>query len=428
MLMPLLNSYLKLTLVWSAMFLVFDLFHRRKFLEGRGKIILCVFLFTYLISIVLNRQTSFRMNLIGFAYITVQMLILTIPSSKPVEETEKISECIYKIGVVFSTIGVLLYLMQVNNDLLFNGKFYPIGFYSSRLIGIYRNITSPSLAFITLFTLYYIIVRKVQYKFVPGLAYYGLVINFIHLMLSNSKGVLIGTRIFMVVFIALLLFWKELHLSLLKKVTLIFVTLGLSLIFFSFTLNIGQKMLSYAPSKFFEKYQFRSNLDDPDFEIVEGPVDLDREVPEHYDKLTGRPLLWKQGIEAFLEKPIFGHGAYSNAGKIGFEFSSQKFTTYHNAYIHTLFSAGILGSISLFSYFIFLVYISFYLVIKMPKALKEDRVTVAFVVGILAMSAVIGMGETNLLFMNRFHEYVFWFSVGILISYDFQLHNKEIIR
>lgn len=426
MLMPVLNSYLKLTLVWSASFLIYDFFHHRYFLKGRGKWLLCFFLLTYFMSVLLNYKTSFRMNAISYAYVVSQSMILTIPTENPRESLEKVSSYVYKIGMVFSTLGVFLYLAQIENALFFNGKFYPIGFYSSRLVGLYRNITSPSLGYITLFTLYYLLSQKRQNKKIPVLAYYAFFINFIHLLLSNSKGVLIGTRVFLVVFIGLSLFLKLDKKPFIKKITMIASVLIVSLVLYEFTLNTSQKLLSYAPSHFSEIYQFRSNIEDPDYEIVEGPVDLDREVSEHYDKLTGRPSLWKQGLEAFMEKPLFGHGAYSNAGKIGFDFSEQRFTTYHNSYIHTLFSAGIFGFASLFSYFLVLVFIAIQNLQKISYLDSLEKMTFVFTLGILAMSAVIAMGETNLLFMNRFHEYVFWYYVGILISYDIKLNNKGV--
>lgn len=422
MLLPLLNSYLKLGLLWGAGFIVYDFFHERKIFEGDLKILLLSFVFFYSITLLLNFRNEFlRMNLIGYFYIVIQMLVMTIPeknAERLLKMIQLINKVIMTITIIFSLIGFILFLTQYHDSLIYSNKDYVLGFYNGRLVGVYRGITSSTLPIAIMASFMYLGTYYYQNKKISSFAISSILINAIHTGLTNSRTVLIGLGIFVLVsgFFVSLYFLKKIKI---KTILISLVISGLLLFLGNTLLNTTNHLMSYAPSWYSENYVYLSELDTetgkPD-ERPEGPISLDRDVSDNYDKLTGRPAIWKMGIQSFLEKPLFGHGAYSHTESIKLDFSAQLFSHYHSFYVHTLFSTGILGAGVLFAYLLIAAKKIIFYLFDEKNMSSSFYLLIAFLAGIFAYFAITAAAGTNVLYLNRFQEYFFWTYLTLALS------------
>lgn len=410
---PILNPYFKIGLVWAALFLLYDIFHEKRLIQIKGSRYLIAFILTYIISIFLNRKIQLKMNLIGLFYIITIFFVLLIPTKKPLikNEIRKLNLIIIKITGVVSTMGLLLYAIQFFNDFTYLNTVYRIGFYSNRLIGFYRGVTTPITAIaimVSVIQLTIVYQEKSQDYIWPV---YTLMINFIHTGLSNSKGIFIGLYVFIGVFVFFLTYGSFLTKNLWKKLAFSAILIFVSVFLVNSTFKITRTVASHVPYRLNQIYNFSD-----DDTLKDEPIDLDREVSDDYDVFTGRPHIWKLGLERFTKKPVFGYGAYTTAKTISLPFSDQSFSTYHNFYIHTLVSAGILGFISLMSFILIKVYKT--LQYLLTHNIKDDNyLLISSISAMLAFYAVTNMGETTILYMNKFSEFVFWIYLGYVSSY-----------
>ena len=433
MLLPLFNSYLKFGLIWGAGFLIYDFLNDRKVFEGDFKILLISFVFFYTITLVLNSRNEYlRMNLIGYFYIVIQMLIMTIPehnSKRLLTMIQIINKVIMTITIVFSLIGFVLFLFQYHDSLIYSNKDYVLGFYNGRLVGIYRGITSATLPIAIMASFMYLGTHYFQHKKVSKFAVSSILINTVHTGLTNSRTVLIGLGIFIAVsgfFVCLFLFKK----IKLKTIVLSLVISGLLVFAGNILIESSNKVMAYAPTWYSENYVYKSELDDETGEIIEkpeGPISLDRDVSDNYDKLTGRPAIWKMGLESFIKKPLFGYGAYSHTEQIKLGFSSQLFSHYHSFYVHTLFSAGLLGAIPLFAYLLIAAKRIIFHLFNEKNMSSSFYLMIAFLAGIYAFFAVTALAGTNILYLNRFQEYFFWtyLTLGLSLLNTSKIKNVQ---
>ncbi|CAM3563349.1 O-antigen ligase [Erysipelothrix urinaevulpis] len=423
MLLPLLNSYLKIGLVWGAAYLAFDLFHERRFLEDKHRRLLLLFVGFYTITMIINiKNPNSRMNLIGYFYIVVQMLIITIQDTDrqvALRKLKFISKTIITVTLVYSIIGLILFIIQYHDILIYSNKRYVLGFYSNRLVGIYRGITSAtiSIGVMSAFTYMNIVYR--EDRKVSKYALVTLLVNFVHLSLSSSRGILYSLLAYVLVlfFLYAIYFFKEITIKgIVKSLVVSAVIAGL----LSGAISGTKKAMSYLPSWYAHNYVYVSQLDEETGEapdIDEGPIDLHREIPEKYGALTGRPVIWKQGFEAIKKKPIFGYGAYSHANMITLGFSSEVFSHYHSFYIHSMFSAGILGSLPLFAFIVIAAIKVLKYLFDKNNLTDKDYLIIATLAASYVFFVVVGFSDTTNMFINRFEEYYFWTILTIGLSF-----------
>lgn len=420
-LIPILNSYLKLGLLWAAIFLLYDLFHERNILNFKYSKLLWSFLFTYFISILLNRHIQLKMNLIGYSYIIVTFLVLLLPSKEnnEVKELKTLNMIIIRITSVASLIGIFLFSVQYFGEFEYLNGLYRIGFHANRLIGVYRGVTTPTTAIGIMIPIIHIAIIRNEENPEYFWPITGFISNSVHTGLSNSKGIFIGLYVFLFVLVFFLNYSKFLNKGYFKAIGISVITGLIVILAFNQGLKLSNKTMSFVPAEVSQIYHMVGE-DGDDSNLITDPIDLDREVPGNYDVFTGRPFIWKLGLERFAKKPIFGYGAFTTAKTITLPFSQQSFSTYHNFYIHTLVSAGIVGAIPLFAYLL----LHIFNVLKYLFVAKRRNSTYIIITAISAMLAfylITNLAETTMLYMNKFSEFTFW----IYLGYTVQLLERE---
>lgn len=121
--------------------------------------------------------------------------------------------------------------------------------------------------------------------------------------------------------------------------------------------------------------------------------------------------MWKIGLLAFLEQPIFGWGTtpykevfidYVNSGVVNFELNAEEtgFAQPHNDYILVLFHFGLVGLLLVLS-FIFYPAMVFIKAITQAKQQKDLQLLYFALTGLVAIEVLLDFMMFNLAFMNK---------------------------
>ena len=151
-LMPYLNSVVKLGLVLAVVYLVADLITNRQTLRTHFIVPISVFLFALFMGCLLNiRAQLARMNIISFFY-TVSTFLVLFPVSRRKSEDQirkefSIINLILSVSItVISLISLVMFFAKIQTVYTFNGHSYRLGFYNGRLVGLLRNSIYPTFA------------------------------------------------------------------------------------------------------------------------------------------------------------------------------------------------------------------------------------------------------------------------------------------
>jgi len=143
-----------------------------------------------------------------------------------------------------------------------------------------------------------------------------------------------------------------------------------------------------------------------------GPVKVDRENP--HGVLTGRPVIWKQGVEAFLKRPLFGYGPFALKNTIRLSATSgEKLSHFHNVFLQSLVSVGVVGSVF---FFLLIGGAAFFLLRCLLRRTDHPQYAVlAVLASLLATLVFINMADTTLFFLSKNSEFVFWTYLGFAV-------------
>lgn len=140
---------------------------------------------------------------------------------------------------------------------------------------------------------------------------------------------------------------------------------------------------------------------------------------ENQSSVGERFLMWRAGIEAFKESPIFGYG-YRSANQAAALYAPTEahdikdYTHLHNEYITTLVSSGILGLVALF-FMLFLPFKRFSSVLKQNFYVKKYSQ-----MGLILISGYLLFGISHIAFGEEHINavFIFFISTALLGIYD----------
>ena len=130
------------------------------------------------------------------------------------------------------------------------------------------------------------------------------------------------------------------------------------------------------------------------------------ETMEKYS--SGRLRIWRNSLELFAERPIFGHGPRTVANLMEMRFNEVKVA--HNQYLNYLVEQGIIG----FSLFI-MIFLKIFQVMwhyeKNTPDLWQKKLYISYIAGLIGYAF-------SMLFINLTEpRYVFWFYTAVFHRY-----------
>ncbi len=420
------GPYVKILLVWGAVILLHDLLTRRICLKSRYTGFFILFTAAYAVSVLLNRQLNFSANVGQLAYMVLFLFgFAAYDFQRDREEVRRelqlLTNAFLIVSFVLSLCCFALYLFSVSYQYTLTtgpaaGDIVYLGICQNRLWGLYNANTGATLNMISCALSMMMLAagqlprgRKVFY-------WVNLVVQYICLILTLSR-----TSWYMfVVFCALFVFFvwpksagRRTATTALRGAAALLAGV---LVFFS---TIPAKfVLSYAPSYISQIQSALDNTDTTETPARPSPKPLNRDeeqMPEDSGPFNGRTQLWKGGLRAFMERPIFGT-TRENIPVYAEEYVAEHWRAnlrrggLHNIAVTVLVSSGLVGFVIL-SAFVLLAGVR---MLKAAWKHRGDRDSVMMNALILLLLCVLGieMFEARICYTVSIFSVMFWTLAG----------------
>lgn len=427
----------------GAVCLIYDLFTSRKFLKAQGIFWLICFMLVFAVSVVLNFKRGLNLNAASWGYTAIALLLLYPDyygktKDRALFELSVINNIFIAMTTVLSTISIGMFLCLYHKEVIFGDQKYAMGWSQNRLFGLYSNtgymITALALA-ITVLQIAVTRARGKKISFLYGFFLcYTSAFNFMSMCLENAKGAFISLLVF--VFIAVMFsvakkILDKKNLSTVKSVVIGAVAAVITVSVLFGVITVSRKGLSYLPSVYhslggefyidgdFEEDPGEDPEEDPEKDPGEDSekddklvgVEIDRNVDESYGFFTGRTIIWKFGLEQFIQKPVFGYGPQSHRDHFIVDNYLRHF---HNLIIQTIVSVGTVGSVFIFAFFAAMLIFLFKNIFAHIKLNDKYYYVFVMLLALLGMFAVNSMAEVTILFITRFSMFLFWIYLGYI--------------
>ncbi len=406
---------LKAALVYCACVCLYDLIFIRKIMKnGISLLFPIVFLLFYGVTLLLNKDNpEFLHNIYNAVFMTACLLIM-YPDHGSCEDTDKLKKelsisCVLLIALSFAETLYASYAflfdksLTVTIDTAYGQTVFNAGFFENRLNGLYKTATLPGTAIgifacILMFTL-------TKSKKIRAILCVIASLSFCRLSLANSRTIIYAAAGASIVLTTLLIIKKYAD----KKIIIRILSGILCGILVCAAVLTAVKLVRYAAS--YAQPAFAAFIGKGDPGNI--PIDLERtDGAVSSDALTGRPFIWKTGLEYFKQKPLFGWGANSLYGTVKSSDGRETISHFHNMIVQSLVSSGAVGALILAAFFIFRI-VSFAKYV-FTRINDDLYVQVCVILAFIAFSVACSLVDSNTLFVTVLFAGVYWYYTGIM--------------
>lgn len=367
---PVIGPFVKFTLLWSAAILVKDLFTERLFMTNRYRGILYLFLISYGVTAFVNRDQNFARNLVMWAYIISNMLVMYSYDLKKSPGTVKKELLRFNHTFMLATfigqaISLITFFLNITFAYSVGGSVYYYGVYQGRIWGFYTNPNAASF-FMVINLMLTVVSLIIQKENLPKTwKWFYLINNIVQLLilfLCNSRTSIFTICFYIVVLVVLMtlpdIIWCKDKPQRKKKIgQTVFVSVAVPLALLgthTYALDILPKFvlttsLSEQLNETLEEVTHTSS----DAAITAGDVELERE--DYGTQFGGRYYLWQAGIEMIKDNPAFGVGS-DNVPVEAYRYAARYFTPFgediylpgvsgglHNLFFQITAASGFVG-------------------------------------------------------------------------------------
>lgn len=383
------GKYVKVFLAYGVLSVVYLVFRKgiRTVFKDKLGLLLIAFCASYGVTVILNRSSNFVDNVSALVYMAAFFFLFFIFTAKLEEadiykEYRVLSAIIIVFTLIFAVINFSMFAFQVGGSYRVNGQIMYYGMYDNRLWGLYNANTNSMLCDISIILSLGFILNRGYKKRIKVLCIINSVFQYICLLLTGSRASLYGLYVIFAV-IAYLAVIKNDNKNEIKKYVKGTAVAALSVLMVFVSTYAIKYVVSYVPAAVENiMIVFSSGnypLDDNSSSGIssgedssndtEGDNSSNNESPNKnklnlkpYDftrleevedreggVLTGRTDLWKAGIAAFKDSPVFGIGReniYDYARKYlesDHWDNNLKVGGLHNIYLTVLVSSGLVG-------------------------------------------------------------------------------------
>lgn len=315
-------------------------------------------------------------------------------------------KCVLILVSLASLASVIVFFVGPNIKFAYLGHDIVLGLRANRLYGLYESLTLPIagscvlLAFSFKYNEHFASSKGDNFLFILST-----LSNMLYVILAFSYGTIIAlvAGISMMVFFTLRKTKHILTAAILSLLTIVIMVGGIK--------GSRDVIYDFVNDKRAATVDTGQRIENEIEQIAPTPAQREHKEIES-DKimtngiLSGRDTIWKFGIEVWKERPLIGYGA---AAYYGFKVpDAPVIPHFHNVFVQSLVGGGILHSIFSYALILLIVYKGF-------KELFRRDVTQYQValISFLAFSVVGGLVETNILYVNRFPQYIFWIVLGL---------------
>ncbi len=438
---PLLQMYVgpftKVALLWGGVILIKDLFCGRALYKNRFSWILALFCCSYGISILLAGSGYLPANATQFCYM---ILIFFLLFSNPLQDSvSKKKDEVWQLtnlmiaGMAFMTLSCLiLYLFMIDYVYITPaGEVMHTGIQFDRLWGLYNPNTGSTLCVLSIILSIMQIQLRSCGKLLKTMYAANMVLQYIYLLLSQSRTARYALYIVLAVLIFLILAlrlknkgWHWLRTAIVS-VLCPFVVIALLYA----TQPYIMKGLAVIPTAMQQQTIFK-----PGGTPQKGPVLSEREdiVKEDGDVTNGRTDIWKAGYRTFKKYPVFGVSREALSDQTAKYLDEDRQPNLvrgglHNIYLSVLVCSGAAGFVILG---FFALKAAWLLFIKGHPKLHCGRLWQWTLVAIPVYFAIVEMFEARILFKASIFSAMFWLYLGYAVFFaekDLAKQGKGIV-
>ena len=409
---------------------------------------LCFALF-YCISILINRESSLSANVKQLLYMVLFFTLLFFANEFSVN-MDVVSGVIAVITFALSLISIVLFILNIREWYILGDEFF-LGVGRGRILwGLYNPNTCASVAVVSIISSLYLLLKsRVNKSLLRGflllLIVINVVIQFIVLSLTGSRGALVGLASSLSVTLFILIaknFKREKTLVVIRVILAFTMSVLLLVCVFasSSIIRINREKLWIVSAKDANNAEMDTFLEDVIEDILKKYTDdtsalaglikpkvlsINDSFVRNFDldinNLAGRSGIWKAGFTVFLKRPVFGWTREGFVVPVNYysekyNFSSEAVVSggLHNIYLTVLCASGLAG----FSTFIVLLCIV--LVRFLKKAFRKEQISpeLLFSFTMSFYFLISDLVESRILYTVSFFNVVFWIYFGYLNYYS----------
>lgn len=421
---PIIKPFMWGSFLLSAVILLYRVLNFRKYFKVPITIFSLMMVGSAGISTILNRNHSFKSNVIFCIYWAFYFLVLfTTGKSRKKEDCKKTlriaATAFTAYTTLFTVVSFILYFAGVSKtyDVPGGNYTYNIGFRWGRLWGIFLNPNhgAVSCAITILFLIYVFRNRKKIWERI--LIILNVCVHLLYIVFSDSRTgtVVLSVGVATYVFAILLktFRWKK-ALTMLMSVA---VAAGIAVCCFAGIRQIRKPVniiISYVNSQ-----TGNFNHESPEHNIIDRGYDLSEDISNR------RFDVWKSGIEVFTHS---GKNMIFGLSYCGFTEYAQEnmpdtyivnndyavMITLDNEILNIMIANGIFGIISAVT---FVGYILVFVIVKYRKEKKDEKYFVALQLAILFPLACAAMFSSIMFYHFSPNAVMFWTVLGQLMAY-----------
>ncbi len=461
-----LGTYTKILLIWGFVLIVYDCVTGRVMARHRYGLLLVGFLLSYGISILLNLGGGLYGNLRNFSYMVLFFFVFYgYNTATALPDRQKQFRLL--AGIVSAATGILSAVCFVTYLAQFNRVFRTadnvavhIGMYDNRLWGLYNPNTGGTVAVIAiLLSLYFL--ATTDRRWVKALHIVNIVIQFCVRSLGQSRSSQLGLAAAVAIFAFFMLPYRFARLgggsrrAWFARGLIAVAVCGFSIGLVK-PLNDG---LAYLPGsiKIMLSGEWWGGETSGDVSDVSGedssadvsgdtsgdetsdpeeskpekeppiidPIDLDR-VDAGSELSNGRFELWRAGLAALKDAPLFGYTSeniptvvvrYFTDKTPDFLYNALRIGGLHNLYLTVLVSSGIVGFLLIGTFVAGCMIALFRLLFRLEKKRSAWMPIPATVLAVLAALLIMDFFEARLLYTTNVFSALFFALLGFGMYY-----------
>lgn len=412
---PLYSYAQTFTLILGFLLLVYRWIFRAEDFFRKEIIVLSLFLFSHVLSSVLNLQYGYYENFKAFVFMAFDFYLL-FPTSRKMEMSEykKQFQWLLKVFIFIATVsslisllmmyqgyGEIVYLPPDNHEVLH-------GFMWGRLFGVYYdpNYGSTFTAIALLGSIYFVI------KHPKNVFYYvSILLNYLYIIFSDSRTGLLAVFVGLFIYTFVYLYKR-------KKASIIILALFLTCGFNIIAPKIIKSGYNYIIA---QEVQEEKKTDNKSSENTKKKR-VGREEDLKGDFSNRRFDLWKSGLEIFEDNKLYGVGFKNLLPYMEQNIPEtyainndnySKFDNMHNIIFNVLPGQGIIGLIIMFMTFI-IFFLKLRIMIFDRKMIDQDLTSI--LLGICGIVGVSMMTVTDCIYVITPSSTMFWISLGLLMK------------
>lgn len=416
---------LKLFIVWGTLIIIWDFFYRKQLWNTKNLKWLIFFGASYLITTLINSRSYLGDNLKILAYMMIFFIVLYGHNqAKTMEKWKKQIRTIMLVyfwtATILAIICFITFLFSINHEILTRDGYMHTGMYDNRLWGLYNPNAGACINVVAIFFAIGIgtsLEKKYLYKkIVLAIAS---IIHYMCLLLTSSRAALysfvLGAGILFFLFLNTR---SKTALTKSKKVILKNVLLAVTVIVALYGVESPIKqVVSYIPGCI----KMVCSGEDKAEEIEK--VELTRkEELENRDGgiLTGRAYLWKAGLKALEQSPLFGISKaatydYSKEYIEDPQWLEHLEVSLHSVYITVLVASGWIGFV------LFVIFLLKNILPMIRVALfhnnDDNYMIYASCIVVVACLLIIELVEARIIYRTEVFNVIFWAICGFAYNY-----------